>query len=303
MKIRLETTLLAIGLAALAAPASAQWAPYPTPNVPRKRDGTVNTTARTPRTADGKPDLSGLWEIYLSSIAAAPPPGQASPSRSLQDQADGADNQLGLPAATPPHDPKAPPRATFFDIGANIEGGPPFQDWARELRAQRMADNQKDNPDANCLPMGFMQLHLHPQPRKIVQTPELIVIMYEGNQGLRQIFMDGRELPKVNEDLQPWWYGYSIGHWEGDTLVVESVGFREDGWLDVYGSPLTDKGKLIERWRRPDYGHLEIDVTVDDPKAYTKPFTVRVSHQLTVDQELIEFICNENEKSSQHYDP
>ena len=163
-------------------------------------------------------------------------------------------------------DPNAPPRATFFDIGANIEGGLPFQDWARDLRAQRMADNQKDNPDANCLPMGYMQLHGHPQPRKIVQTPELIVIMYEGNQGLRQIFMDGRKLPEVNEDLQPWWYGYSVGRWEGDTLVVESAGFRDDGWLDVYGSPLTSEGKLIERWRRTDYGHLEIDVTVDDPR-------------------------------------
>jgi hypothetical protein len=166
-----------------------------------------------------------------------------------------------------------------------------------------MADNQKDNPDANCLPMGFMQLHGHPQPRKIVQTPGLIVIMYEGNQGLRQIFTDGRKLPEVNDDLQPWWYGYSVGHWEKDTLVVESVGFIDDGWLDVYGSPLTSKGKLIERWRRTDYGHLEIDITVDDPKAYTAPFTVRVSHQLTVDQELIEFICQENEKSVQHYDP
>ncbi|HWN37569.1 MAG TPA: hypothetical protein VNP02_03665, partial [Gammaproteobacteria bacterium] len=240
------------------------------------------------------------WEIYLSSIAPPPPPGQASPSRSLQD-GDGGD-QLGIAAGGPPLDPKAPPRATFFDIGANIPGGAPYQDWARELRAQRMADNQKDNPDAHCLPMGFMQLHGHPQPRKIVQTPELIVIMYEGNQGLRQIFLDGRPLPEVDENLQPWWYGYSVGHWEGDTLVVESDGFRDDGWLDVYGSPLTDKGKLTERWRRPDFGHLEIDITVDDPKAYTKPFTVRVSQQLTVDQELIEFICNENEKSSQHYD-
>jgi hypothetical protein len=304
MKIRLETTLWLIGLATVAAPASAQWPAYPTPNVPRKADGTVDTTARTPRTTEGKPDLTGLWEIYLSSIAAPPPPGEASPSRSLQDtDSNPADNQLGLSPSTPPPDPNAPPRATFFDIGANIVGGPPFQQWAKDLRAQRVADNQKDNPDANCLPMGFMQLHLHPQPRKIVQTPQLIVIMYEGNQGLRQIFMDGRPLPIVDENLQPWWYGYSVGHWEGDTLVVESVGFRDDGWLDVFGSPLTDKGKLTERWRRPDYGHLEIDVTVDDPKAYTKPFTVRVSHQLTVDQELIEFICNENEKSSQHYDP
>jgi hypothetical protein len=247
--------------------------------------------------------LSGVWEIYVSSIAAAPPPGEASPSRSLQDSADSGNDQLGIQTGRPPADPNAPPRATFFDIGANIEGGPPFQDWARELRAQRVADNQKDNPDALCLPMGFMQLHGHPQPRKIVQTPELIVIMYEGNQGLRQIFMDGRDLPKVDENLQPWWYGYSVGRWEGDTLVVESVGFVNDGWLDVCGSPLTTQGKLIERWRRPDYGHLEIDVTVDDPTAYTRPFTVRVGHQILLDEQLIEFICNENEKSSQHYDP
>jgi hypothetical protein len=301
MTHRLNTTWLALGLTGFAATASAQWPSYPSPNVPRNADGTVNLTAPAPRTADGKPDLSGLWEIYLSSIAPPPPPGQASPSRSLQD-GDGGD-QLGIQPGQPPVDPNAPPRATFFDIGANIPGGLPFQPWARELRAQRMANNQKDNPDAHCLPMGFMQLHGHPQPRKLVQTPELIVIMYEGNQGLRQIFMDGRPLPKADDSLQPWWYGYSVGRWEGDTLVVESVGFVEDGWLDVYGSPFTFAGKLIERWRRPDFGHLEIDVTVDDPKAYTKPFTVRVGHQLTVDQELIEFICNENEKSAQHFDP
>jgi hypothetical protein len=301
----LKAVVLAAGFAACAAPANAQWPPYPSPNVPRNADGTPNMNGPTPRTAEGRPDFTGLWEIYFNSIAAAPPPGEASPSRSLQESedGDGADNQLGLIPSTPPADPDAPPRATFFDIGANIPGGLPFRPWAKELREQRMADNQKDNPDANCLPMGYMQLHGHPQPRKIVQTPKLIIMMYEGNSGLRQIFMDGRKLPEVTEDLQPWWYGYSVGHWEGDTLVVESVGFRDDGWLDVYGSPLTSEGKLIERFRRPDFGHMEIDITIDDPKAYTKPFTVRVSHQLTLDQELIEFICNENEKSVQHYDP
>jgi hypothetical protein len=297
----LKTTLLAVALTAVVGPAAAQWPPYPTPNVPRNPDGTPNLNGPTPRTADGRPDFSGLWEIYLGSIAVAPVPGSPSPSRSQQD-GDGAD-QLGLSRNEPPPDPDAPPRATFFDIGAHIPGGPPFRPWAKELRAERMADNQKDNPDANCLPMGYMQLHGHPQPRKIVQTPDLLVILYEGNSGLRQIFMDGRPLPEVNEDLQPWWYGYSVGHWEGDTLVVESVGFRDDGWLDVYGSPLTDRGRLIERFRRPDFGHMEIDVTIDDPKAYTQPFTVRVSHQVLLDSELIEFICNENEKSSQHYDP
>jgi len=269
---------LVVVVTAFCVPLSAQWPKFPTPGVPRTATGAPILDAPAPKLADGTPDLSGLWMRF-------------------QGQGGGATG-TAIPAP-----PGTPPIATFFDIGANIEGGAPFQDWARKLRAQRMADNQKDNPDAHCLPMGFMQLHGHPQPRKIVQTPDLIVIMYEGNQGLRQIFTDGRPLPVVDENLQPWWYGYSVGHWEGDTLVVESVGFREDGWLDVYGSPLTEKGKLIERWRRPDYGHLEIDITVDDPKAYTKPFTVRVSQQLTVDQELIEFICNENEKSSQHYDP
>jgi hypothetical protein len=148
-----------------------------------------------------------------------------------------------------------------------------------------------------------MQLHTHPQPRKIVQTPTLMVIMYEGNEGLRQIFMDGRTLPELDENLQPWWYGYSVGHWEGDELVVETVGFRDDVWLDVTGSPLTSGGRMTERFRRVNYGTLQIDVTIEDPAAYTEPFTVRVNQRLFPDAELIEFICLENEKSIQHYDP
>jgi hypothetical protein len=183
MSNRLTTPVLVMGLAAIAATASAQWPPHPTPNVPRNADGTPNLFGPTPRAADGKPDLSGVWEIYPDSIAPPPPPGQASPSRSLQDAADGAGDQLGIQAGRPPPDPNAPPRATFFDIGAYIEGGPPFQPWARELRAERMANNQKDNPDAHCLPMGFMQLHGHPQPRKIVQTPNLIIINVRGQSG------------------------------------------------------------------------------------------------------------------------
>jgi hypothetical protein len=174
------------------------------------------------------------------------------------------------------------------------EGKPPLQPWAADLVAQRRATNSKDNPDALCLPMGLMQLHTHPQPRKIVQTPELVIIMYEGNEGLRQIYTDGRSLP--DNDPQPWWYGYSAGKWEGDTLVVETIGFKDLGWLDVWGSPLTDKGKMIERFRRPNFGTLEIDVTIDDPKAYTAPFTVRVNQRVMANTELIEFICAENQK-------
>jgi hypothetical protein len=290
MKTCLRTTALVAVLAALSAPAFAQWPRYPSPNVPRTADGEPDLKGPVPRTADGKPDLTGLWEIRRGGFAGPPPGGIP---------ADGAPPPP--PSAPPPPPPGTPPLAAFFDIGANIEGGAPYQPWAKEVRDQRVADGMKDNPDAHCLPMGYMQLHGHPQPRKIVQTPDMIVIMYEGNSGLRQIFTDGRSLP--DNDPQPWWYGYSVGRWEDDELVVESIGFRDDGWLDVNGSPLTDQGKIVERFRRPDFGSLEIDITIDDPKAYTAPFTVRINQQIMLDEELIEFICNENEKSTVHFDP
>jgi hypothetical protein len=153
-----------------------------------------------------------------------------------------------------------------------------------------MADNSKDNPDAHCLPMGFMQFHEHPQFRKILQAPGVIVIIYEANYGLRQIFMDGRSVPK---DPEPWWYGYSLGKWDGDTLVVQTVGFTDDIWLDINGNPLTSAGKVTERFRRPNYGTLEIEITVDDPKAYTRPWTVKVTQRIAPDTELNEFICED----------
>lgn len=262
----------------LAQPAAAQWPTFEEDGVPRKADGTANMEAPAPRDAQGHPDLSGLW-----------------------DRAGGGGfggNRQGQ-AQTPP---SGPPPGNFLYVGAGMPGGLPFQPLAAQLRQERMSNNQKNNPDARCLPMGLTQLHFHPQPRKMVQTPGLIVMMYEGNEGLRQIFMDGRKLPELNDDLQPWWYGYSVGHWEGDELVVETVGFRDDVWLDIQGSPLTSKGRMTERYRRPNYGTLQIDVTIDDPTAYTKPFTFRVNQRLAPDQELIEFICLENEKSIRHYD-
>ena len=129
--------------------------------------------------------------------------------------------------------------------------------------------------------------------RKIVQTRREVVILYEANGNVRQILTDGRPLPAT--DLTPWWYGYSIGHWENDTLVAESTGFRDDVWLDVEGSPMTSAGKITERWRRPYFGLLQIDITIDDPKAYTKPFTVRVNQRLMPDTELMEFVCEERD--------
>jgi hypothetical protein len=194
-----------------------------------------------------------------------------------------------------------PPAATFADVFTNFKGALPLQPWAAQLKAARKEQNSKENPDAHCLPMGLMQFHMHPQPRKVIQTPDVLAILYEGNAGIRQIFTDGRQLPPA--DAQPWWYGYSVGRWEGDTLVVETSGFRDGGWLDIYGSPLTDAAKMTERWQRLNYGTVRIDVTIEDAKAYTKPFSLRVHHRLMQDNkfdaDLIEFICQENNKAPQ----
>jgi hypothetical protein len=253
---------------ALSPSVSAQWATYPTPGVPRTSSGAPNLDAPTPRTADGKPDLSGIWVR----------PGGGG----------------GVAAAAPPPPPPGtPPVATFFDVGAGFPEGLPFRPWAAELKKARNDSNSKDNPDAHCLPMGHMQFHLHNQPRRMIQAPGLTTILYEANYGLRYIYTDGRPLPP-NGEPQPWWYGYSVGHWEGDTLVVETNNLRDDGWLDVRGSPLTDQAKITERFRRVNFGKLEIDITIDDPKAYTKPFTVRVNQEILVDSEMIEFVCDEN---------
>jgi hypothetical protein len=285
-----------------AVPLLAQWPDYPTANVPRDAKGKPDLNGPTPKAADGHPDLSGVWGLARmgggragAAAAGGPPPGGPPPP-----QAAGA---TPPPAGGPgPGGPPAPPRefngySTFFDVGAGLKDGLPLLPGAAALLKQRKAENSKDNPDAHCLPLGVMQLHTHGQPRKIVQNPGVIVIMYEANSGLRQIFTDGRPMPK---DPEPWWYGYSIGKWAGDTLVVESAHFRDLGWLDVEGSPLTDQGRIIERFRRPDFGHLEIEVTIDDPKAYTKPWTVTVYQRILPDTDLIEFVCQENDKAGPH---
>jgi hypothetical protein len=262
--------LVLVGVGALVTPAvSAQWPEHPTPNIPRTADGGPDMDAPTPRTPDGKPDLSGLWGRWRR-------PG----------------GQLATPAPSPPG---TPPEATFFDIGGGFENGLPFQPWAAELKAERVDSNSRWNPDALCLPMGLMQFHAHGQPRRMIQTPDLITIIYEANYGLRYIHTDGRELPPQGEP-QPWWYGYSVGTWEGDELVVETNNLRGEGWLDVRGSPRTSQATFTERFRRPSFGRLEIDVMIDDPGAYTEPFIVRVNQQILVDEEMIEFICNENQQ-------
>jgi len=252
---------------------SAQWPTRANPKVPKNADGSVNFDAPAPRTADGRIDVTGVWENLWF-----------------------YNGRIGQPPVSPAGEP---PQTTFANVGAGFKDGLPLRPWAAELLKKRKEENSKDNPDAHCLPMGLMQFHIHPQPRRMIQTPDEIVIIYEGNAGIREIFTDGRALPK-NGDVQPWWYGYSVGHWERDTLVVETTGFRDDGWLDIWGSPLTDQAKLTERFERLSYGTMRIDVTIDDPKAYTAPFTVRLNQKIVPNGELIEFICAENERSTAH---
>jgi len=280
---------LAGGLLAASVSLSAQWPQHRAAAAPRAADGRVNMQGPVPRTAAGTPDLSGVWENIGW--------------RELQQVSNDVSGTGGSPGTRP-----LVAAATgvltsgpglFFDIGAGVAGGLPLQPWAAELKKQRLAGNSMDNPDAHCLPLGNLQLHTHPQPRKIIQTADVVVILYEGNGGVRQLFTDGRPLPA--NDAQPWWFGYSSGRWMGDTLVVETTGFRDGGWLDVNGSPLTDRGRTIERYRRTSYGFMDVEVTVDDPKAYTRPWTVTIKQRLMGDDELIEFVCLENERSSGHF--
>ena len=284
---RLSALVIAAVLVAFVPSLAAQWPAYVPPGTPKTADGKPNLDAPAPRTADGKPDFTGIWNNGFGAVGGF---GRGRGSGPASAQGSGA-------AGSTPAD-GTPPLATFFNVGAGFPDGLPFQPWAKAELDKRRAENDKDNPDAHCLPMGLLQFHEHVQPRKIVQTKDLLVIIYEANYGLRQIFLDGRKLP--DNDPTPWWYGYSVGHWEGDTLVVETTNLRDGGWLDIWGSPLTDKAKITERYTRPKYGQLIVDVTIDDPKAYTKPFTVRFNQRLSPSDELIEFICNENERSDAH---
>ena len=276
--MRVPQALVAVVTLALSLPVAAQWPTFEAKRAPRAADGTVDL------------DRSGTE-------------GRRRPSRSIGSLGTLRPRRRESGVRRAAIAGRRAARRDVLEFGRRLRGGLPYTPLAALLREERMADNQKNNPDALCLPMGLMQLHLHPQPRKIVQTPGLILIMYEGNEGLRQIFTDGRPLPTPGDELQPWWYGYSTGRWEGDTLVVETVGFRDDVWLDVLGSPLTSSGKMTERFRRLNFGTLQIEVTIEDPMAYKQPFTLRVNQRLFPDAELIEFICNENEKSIRHYDP
>ena len=270
MHVLVRSIVCLAAFAGLSTTVLAQWPDHKRANAPRTADGKIDMNAPPPKTADGKPDLSGVWQNVGR--------GQGQPREQLS------------------HDEK--PTATFRDIGAGFKDGLPLKPQAAALLKERMANFSKDNPDVWCLPLGNQQFNVHSFPRKIIQNPEVTLILYETHMGLRQVFTDGRPLP--NNDPQPWFFGYSVGRWDGDTLVVETIGFKDGGWLDINGSPLSEKGKTIERFRRPNYGTIEIEQTVDDPVNYTRPFTTRLTWRLMPDTEIMEMVCTENNQSIQH---
>jgi len=264
----------------------AQWFKYPTPGAPRTSNGEVDLFAPAPRLANGKPDLSGVW------MTGDPPCGGGV----------GGPTELSKLKQLAPPSQKCPIRGATMsrqgiNMGVDLPGGLPYQPWLAALVRERTANLAIDDPHIKCLPDTFLRAYGLPHYLKFVQTPNLLVMLNEMNGVYRQVFTDGRPLPN---DPNPSWQGYSSATWSGDTLVVDTIGFRDDIWIDWDGSVITEEAKLHERIRRPDFGHLEIEVTVDDPKAYTKPWTVTLRQQFAPDTELIDEICAENEKFSKH---
>ncbi|MBZ5631616.1 MAG: hypothetical protein LAO55_00690 [Acidobacteriia bacterium] len=145
--------------------------------------------------------------------------------------------------------------------------------------------------------MAYRSACFSPFPTKIVQTPGLIVMLLEGDGTSRQVYTDGRKFPG---DPQPLWMGYSVGRWEGDTLVVETRGINDKTWLDALGHPHSEDMRVTERFHRRDFGHMDVQITIDDPKTYTKPFSVKVTHRLLPDTDILEWYCAENEKDRKH---
>jgi hypothetical protein len=249
-----------IPLAALLPSVTAQWN-YPSAGIPRTPDGKPNLTAPAPKLADGKPDLSGLWM----------------PTR---------------PRGIPSEQGSYASLQYFMAAGGTI----PMQPWAQAVYQKRFENFGAGRPSERCLPHSIPDAMLVPGPVKFIQNPGITVLLYEEFNHFRQIFTDGRSFPK---DPNPAWFGYSLGKWDSDTFVVDSIGFNEVSWLDDAGHPHTDQLHTTERFRRRDFGHLDVQVTIDDPKAYTKPWTVSIPLVLMADLEMIEDVCD-NEKDAQH---
>jgi hypothetical protein len=227
----------------------AQWLDWRTPEIPRDADGRPDLAAPAPRTPDGKPNFSGVWQ--------------------------------------------AAPNPYRFDLIQDLQDEAIFRPAAETVFQRRVVDFRRDDPVTNCLPGGPSDMLS--ATYRIIQSPAVVALLYENGTGrYRQIYMDGRTLPT---DPNPTWLGYSVGRWEGDTLVVESAGFNDRTWLDRAGHPHSEKLRVTERLRRVDFGHVQYQITFDDPETLTKPLTLSLPVNYQADTDMLENVCNENNRA------
>jgi hypothetical protein len=265
-------------IAVIAAPGvvRAQWLNHPTPGIPRTPDGKPKLSAPMPRASDGKPSLSGLWQT------------ESAPPEVLERYIPGGTNGSGEDS----------PSQYFLNILSDFKPEEaPLRPAAAALFRQRAQTFIKESPLSHCLPHGLPLVETAPAPYKIIQTPGLAAMLYERDTTFRQVYTDGRKLP---DDPQPSWLGYSVGKWDSDTLVVDTIGFNDRSWLDARGHTHSNALHLTERFRRLDFGHMEVQMTIDDPKTYTRPFTIKLKQRLLPDTDLLEAFCAENEKDLIH---
>jgi hypothetical protein len=278
--MRNRSTWILIALVAAPLCAHAQWLNHPDPNTPRTKDGKPNLSAPAPR-VHGKPDLSGIWQAESTPrkiLAAMFPPGVG--------LLPGGENGLG----------EDDPQKYFLNILADFKPGQePLTPAAAAMLKQRMQSGKK--PTTLCQPPGVPLTEIVPEPYKIVQTPGLMLMLYEGDTFFRQIYMDGRKHPV---DPQPSWLGYSVGKWEGDWLVVDVIGFNDRSTLDAMGHFHSEAMHVTERFHRFDFGHMEVQITIDDPKTFTRPVEVKFNHRLLPDTDVMEGFCSEDEHDLAH---
>ena len=259
----------------------AQWLNYPAPGVPRLPNGKVDLSAKAPRTRDGKPDLSGVWQTELAT------------AEEIALRSDAATNALVVPG-----DDFRTWNRYFVNILSDFKPeDAPIRPEARKILEHNI-EARSESPSVRCLPQSIPRTDLMSYaPLKMIQGPTSITVLYELDNTFRQIYIDGRKLPV---DPQPTWGGYSVGRWDGDTLVVDMAGFNDRGWLDSMGHPRSEKLRIQERFHRRDFGHMDVTITIDDPVMYTRPFTVKATELLLPDSDVLETVCNENEKDRVH---
>lgn len=262
----------------LAACAQAQWLNYRAAETPRTRDGKANLSAPVPRASNGKPDLSGIWQA------------EGAPFKELIKYVpDNGVNGVG----------ESDPSLYFFNVLGDFKSEEaPLQPAAAAALRKQAESVGKGTPASLCLPTTPLPIaDVAPGPFKIVQTPGLMLFLYEADTVFRQIYLDGRKHP---DDPQPSWLGYSVGRWEGDSLVVDVVGITDRSPLDIVGHTHSEALRLTERFHRRDFGHMDVQITIDDPQTYTRPFTYKFTDKLLPDTDLIESFCTENEKDTKH---